>query len=196
MLRPEIIFREVAAEEIKIDTRELSARLGGYCTACSDIADGYAAQIFSVATPKYACVRCDIDYTDDGAVVLVGKKIHSEALIKNLSGAKSAFILAVTLGAGVDTYLRRTAVRSGVEHYFSDGVASAICDGLCDLAEREVCKGLGTSKRFSPGYADLPLSLQTDVLNAVGAERLLGITLTSSMLMIPTKSITAIIGIK
>lgn len=196
MLGNDVIFSEVLPSEIKIDMRELSARLGGYCTACSDIADRYAAEIFAVATMKYAAVLCDVEYCDDGAIKIAGKKIYSEALAKNLAGAKRAFLLAVTLGVGVDTYLKRAALRSESERYFADGVASAVCEALCELASARICEGYESRPRFSPGYSDLPLSFQTAHLKRLRADSLLGITLTSSMLMIPTKSITAIIGIK
>ena len=54
--------------------------------------------------------------------------------------------------------------------------------------------GLYCNYRFSPGYGDLPLSVQPTVLAALDAQRRLGITLSSSLLMTPTKSVTAIIG--
>lgn len=191
----EWIIEEVASEDIRLDMRELSARLGGYCTSCSNIADKYVADILSAATPKYAARLCSVEYAD-GCVIIDGKKIRSEALIKNLGGAKRAYLLAVTLGAGVDRYLHRTSVISGAEHYIADGAASALADALCELANERICEGLDTSVRFSPGYADLPLSYQRTLLESLSAQKNLGITLTDSYLMIPTKSITAIIGIK
>ena len=50
--------------------------------------------------------------------------------------------------------------------------------------------------RYSPGYGDLPLSVQPDFLAALDAQKTLGITLTETFLMIPSKSVTAIIGIQ
>ena len=49
MMYSDVIFREVSPTEIKVDSRELSARLGGYCTACGDIAGEFIAEILDVA---------------------------------------------------------------------------------------------------------------------------------------------------
>ena len=52
------------------------------------------------------------------------------------------------------------------------------------------------TNRCSPGYGDLPLSLQPHLLSALNANKLLHITLSDTLLMIPQKSITAIVGIR
>lgn len=49
--------------------------------------------------------------------------------------------------------------------------------------------------RFSPGYGDLPLALQPDLLNFLNAQRWVGITVGKTLLMSPMKSVTAIMGI-
>jgi cobalamin-dependent methionine synthase I len=60
-----------------------------------------------------------------------------------------------------------------------------------------ISKEAGETKgRYSPGYGDLSLSFQPVLLNELNAAKLLGITLTDSYLMIPRKSISAIIGVK
>ena len=70
-------------------------------------------------------------------------------------------------------------------------MAEAACDRTDNiLSSRLICR-----PRFSPGYGDLPLSLQPEVIRATGADRRLGITLSSSLLMTPKKSVTAIKGI-
>ena len=50
--------------------------------------------------------------------------------------------------------------------------------------------------RYSPGYGDLPLETQTAVFKALDCERTIGVTLTESLLMRPSKSVTAVIGMK
>ena len=56
--------------------------------------------------------------------------------------------------------------------------------------------GLALTERFSPGFGDLPLELQRQVTEALDCPRSLGITLGESLLMTPSKSVTAIIGMK
>ena len=57
------------------------------------------------------------------------------------------------------------------------------------------CAGRFLTDRFSPGYGDLPLSLQADFLRATDAGRKLGITVNDSFLMTPCKTVTAVIGL-
>ena len=49
--------------------------------------------------------------------------------------------------------------------------------------------------RFSPGYGDLPLEIQKDLCRMLNASRRIGLTVSESMLMVPCKSVTAVIGI-
>ena len=56
-------------------------------------------------------------------------------------------------------------------------------------------RGLVPTRRYSPGYGDLPLSVQPALLDALDAGRRLGVTLTESLLMVPMKSVTAVVGI-
>ena len=56
-------------------------------------------------------------------------------------------------------------------------------------------EGLFTRPRFSPGYGDLPLDVQSPLLALTDATRRLGVTLSESNLMNPLKSVTAVIGL-
>ena len=79
-----------------------------------------------------------------------------------------------------------------------DACGSAWVESGCDAAEAEIAarfKGRYLTDRFSPGYGDLPLSLQPAVLAALDAEKRLGIHLSDSFLMTPSKSVTAVIGV-
>ena len=49
--------------------------------------------------------------------------------------------------------------------------------------------------RYSPGYGDLPLSLQGDLLWLLDAPRRVGLTVSPSHILLPRKSVTAILGI-
>ena len=56
-------------------------------------------------------------------------------------------------------------------------------------------KGLYLRPRFSPGYGDFPLSAQKEILDGLEAGKRIGITLTEGYLMMPSKSVTAVIGV-
>ena len=73
----------------------------------------------------------------------------------------------------------------------------ALCDRFCkDVGDELAQKGELLSPRFSPGYGDLPLSLQKEIFSYLGCSRSIGLTLNESLLMTPAKSVTAIAGIK
>jgi cobalamin-dependent methionine synthase I len=65
-----------------------------------------------------------------------------------------------------------------------------------EIHQQALAQGKHDHPRFSPGYGDLPLEMQKDVMTALDCGRTVGITLTDSLLMTPSKSVTAIIGMK
>lgn len=157
-------------------------------------ADESLEELYEIMRPRYSAVRVPVSY-EDSAVLIDGYRIESEGLMKNLSGAAEAYLIAVTLGTEVDTYLHRLGFLSGARRFAADAVASALAEALVCLADRELSCSLDCRPRFSPGYGDLPLSYQQVLLERVNAESLLGIRLTDTSFMLPSKSITAIMGI-
>jgi hypothetical protein len=153
------------------------------------------AELKTVLLCRYACCRLPVSHVRDGVIDLGFGEIPSRDLIKNLKDCREVFLLAVTLGAGVDRLLLRLSRLSPARHFVTDALASALAERACDLAEETVAACIPHRPRFSPGYGDLPLSLQPAILNVLNAERLLGITVSNTLLMSPTKSITCIIGI-
>ena len=77
-----------------------------------------------------------------------------------------------------------------------DAMADALVESLCDFAEAELCKDITAFGRFSPGYADLELSVGYELLSLCSAEKMLGIKVSESGLMIPKKSVNALIAVK
>ena len=51
------------------------------------------------------------------------------------------------------------------------------------------------TSRFSPGYGDYPLEYQQNVIQYVDGPRKIGLNVTENHLMIPRKSVTALMGI-
>lgn len=126
--------------------------------------------------------------------------LSSRALWKTLNGCRHAYLFCATLGAGVDALLRTFGHRSAADLVMAQAVSTALVEAYCDacgarmLAEPAV-KGESLRMRFSPGYGDLPLAAQRPLLTALDASRRAGITLTDTMLMMPSKSVSAIIGV-
>ena len=196
MINENVIYKQISKDEFKVDEYELASRLG-VCSSClGDRLFENIPSFMEQVAPKYTAVKLSVEYLSDHTLKIGEIKIKSKNLIKNLEGASEAYLLAVTLGVEVDRYLLRLGMMSGAERFVVDGYASALVESLCDFAEAEIFGDTPRCKRFSPGYGDLPIDIQGELLSALSAENLLGITLTEKKMMVPTKSITAIIGCK
>lgn len=128
-------------------------------------------------------------------------KNPSEDLKKMLDGCERILLFAATVGQAPDRMILRHMRLSPYKTLLFQAAGServeALCDLFCaDMAREYGKKGFGLTPRFSPGYGDLPLSLQREVFAALMPERHLGVTLNESLLMSPSKSVTAIIGLR
>lgn len=192
MYTPEYFY--VDKEKINIDEKELKKRLS--VSACFDVSvyEKAVKDVLFQSSPKACFVRVPAEVSGE-KICFPFVSLESRDLAKNLFGCKEAFVFAVTLGHGVERFLSRMSRLSAADFFVYDAVSSAIAENVCDAAEDIIKKNLPCKARFSPGYGDVPLSVQKDVLTVLGAEKLLGITLTDTNLMIPQKSITAVMGI-
>lgn len=139
----------------------------------------------------------------DGAPVLCfgGIRVKSRTLSRHLAGCSSVMIFAATLGLGPDRLIQRAQVTSISDAAFYQAISAAMIEAYCNtiddaFAAEAAARGQSTRTRFSPGYGDLPLDLQRDILRLLNAPKEIGLTLTDALLMMPSKSVTAIIGIK
>lgn len=114
-----------------------------------------------------------------------------------LRESRQAVMAAATLGLEVEQLLRRTQVTNVGKALILDCCASSaienVMDNFCEDLERQV-QGYLTD-RFSPGYGDFPFAQQPEFCRCLDVSRRIGVTLTPGGLMIPQKSVTAVIGI-
>lgn len=123
-------------------------------------------------------------------------KVKSGKLRKNLSGCSSFLVFAATIGIELDRLILKHGRISPSKALIFQAIGAERIEGLCNEFSRFADKEFGhTMPRFSPGYGDLPLDIQREVFNVLVPSRRIGLTLNESMLMSPSKSVTAIIGI-
>lgn len=177
-------------------TDDLAARLEGLERRCLELARPRAClRVFDVADPAPSPAKDVPEIHLDGcALVLSGHDIAS-----HLAGARSVGLMAVTLGSALEQELHRLALLDPTAELLLDACGTTAIEHAADAAEAVLAdeaarRGLCATSRFSPGYGDLPLALQPTLLDALDASRRLGIGLTDSLLMIPTKSVTAVVG--
>lgn len=124
-----------------------------------------------------------------------GNDIH-----RLLAQCSSTILMAATLGAQSERLLLRWQARSSADALLMDAVLSAAIEAVCDQQERELrkayaAKGLYLTDRFSPGYGDMPLRQTRDICAVLQADKTVGLTVSGSGIMIPRKSVTAILGV-
>lgn len=190
-----MFFESVSAERLSIDMRELSVRLGTPIGTVIDGGEALMKQLALVAKPSYVAMRVKLKSEGDAICIGAGRS-ESKSLAKLCADSDECLILVATLGVGVDRLILKSANISPRDAFVIDAMADALIEALCDYAEARVCEGLSTTGRFSPGYGDLELSFGREILALTDAEKTLGIKLTMGGLMVPKKSVNAIIAIR
>ena len=138
-----------------------------------------AGPLLAAAMPRAVWLEADVDSLTEAGI------LAGDDIFRHLEGCGHALLLAVTLGAGVDA---------------SDALGSALAEQAADAAEAELRQwaageGKYLTGRFSPGYGDWPITVQPLVAAALDTARRAGLCVTSTNLMTPRKSITALLGV-
>ena len=156
-----------------------------------------ASELFEICRPL-ACYT-EIEVNVDGDLLNLGfARVKSDALAKNLKGCKKAVIFAATLGVDFDRFLNLKQITSPTEALVLDAVGSAAIEGVCDAAQNIVKEHFACNMRprFSPGYGDFDISFQKNIIEILNTKKNIGLAVSDSLMMIPTKSVTAVIGME
>ncbi len=147
------------------------------------------------------CYACFPLISDGDELDLGFARVKSASLAKNLAGCSHIVLFAATVGAGADRliakYSRTKPSKAHIMQALGAERVESLCDVFCDEIEAEASKhGYCTRPRFSPGYGDLGLELQKQIFRTLDVTRKIDVGLNESLLMFPTKSVTAIVGLK
>jgi len=121
-------------------------------------------------------------------------------LSQHINGCKEAAIFAATLGAQTDLLIQKynklDMSKAVILQACAATVIEAYCDEQQDFMKEEAGKqGLYLRPRFSPGYGDFPLTYQKDLLGVLNCQKRIGLTVMDSLILAPSKSVTAVIGL-
>ena len=189
----------ISIEKLNPSPEELRARLGTPSDIEFKCLSGLDFALRSDICPSYIISRVPISVSDDG-MMLGDVAFMSDAFGRILGTASEVYILVATLGYSPDRRIAQAMAESTSTGFITDALADcyieALVDYVCDKVIPDMLEGgESVGHRFSPGYADLPLSLNRDIIRLTGASARLGIRLTDSGLMTPKKSVTALIPI-
>lgn len=121
----------------------------------------------------------------------------SKDLQVNLKGCSQVLIFASTIGPLVDALIRRTQGIDAAKAGIMQAVGAMFIESFVDTFNEKINteNNGNTRPRFSPGYGDVPLTVQKDFFRLLPCSKI-GLTLMDNLIMAPEKSVTAFIGIK
>lgn len=127
-------------------------------------------------------------------------ELRGDDIKDHLKNSKYVATMAVTLGVEVEKKIRYYGKIDLTRGVILDSCATALVEEVCDYVEDKIknlalAGGLNITSRFSPGYGDLPINTQSQILNSLNASRLIGLNVSDSSILLPRKSVTAFIGL-
>ena len=187
--------------ELDMKEAKRCARLKTNQDFSDDIAADACMAVQAIAKPCGIFQQCYYDseaYTllCDAPFTIAGKQVRD-----HLGDAEIIVVMAVTIGGAVEDEIDHCFLaKEYTKGLMLDAAATTATEMVADQLNRYIDeiaakKGYKTTWRYSPGYGDWPLNQQIDLVKALHADQI-GISVTESMMLVPRKSITAIIGLK
>ena len=190
---------------IKADRKEIFRYLGYRGrepeTGVAEAADSCAAALQTVVEPRHVRRVFPLEGVSADRFRIEGMDVVSRNLSRNLRGCSEVCLMAATLGLGPDRLVQRAEAlgkmsRAVILQAAAAAMIEAYCDDVNEEIRREAApKGLFLRPRFSPGYGDFSLEHQTELFRILEVQKKIGVTLTGSLQMMPSKSVTAVIGL-
>jgi hypothetical protein len=158
-----------------------------------------AVHELSTITPRHVLRRLPL-FISESSVHIGGLITESKSLAKHLSGCREVILLAATLGVMADQIIRRASALHMSRAVILQAAAAAKLEAYLNatgeaLAQELQQENLYLTPRFSPGYGDLSLDCQEELLNLLEAGKRIGLGMTAKNMLTPAKSVTAILGL-
>lgn len=155
--------------------------------------------LIKIVSPKHVFEKYPVAVQGD-EVTIDQFIIKSSKLARHLRQCHWVYLFAATLGIAADNKIRAYCAVSMSKASVAQAVCTALIESYCDeiqegLSKLELKNNCFLRPRFSPGYGDFSIEYQKELLNKLNASKRIGLTLTNSHLMVPTKSVSAMIGV-
>ncbi len=148
----------------------------------------------AVARPRAMYRVAYVDSRDDESVVIEGIRFRSRVLRVNLDAVHRVFPYSVTCGSELHEWMQMQD--DLLLRYYADVISEAALRAATALLEAHLVKryALGRTSTMAPGsLADWPIQAQRRLFSLLGdPEEAIGVRLTDSLLMIPSKSVSGI----
>ncbi len=154
--------------------------------------------VLESAVPRMVWRLFPLAWKEDRPQLAADLPLEGRDICLHLSGCNGCVLLAVTLGPTIDLLLRRLSAGGMELAVAADAAASVLAEKIADEAEGQIRSQLPVgqfmTRRYSPGYGDLPLTVQTRLAAALDMQKAIGLAVTSSGILTPRKSVTALLG--
>jgi hypothetical protein len=127
--------------------------------------------------------------------------LAGESIKKHLENSEQIYLMAATIGNQVDKRISFYEKTSITKSMILDACATTAIEEGCDYVEEQIKKEVlaagnsGITFRYSPGYGDLDIDIQQDFLRVLNAPKKIGLTASKYNMLLPSKSVTAVIGV-
>ena len=168
--------------------QELTEEIAAQIRRCTD-------EVLAAATPRLTYRHVPLE---DG--VVLGVTFAGNDIPRMLGPCEEVVLFGATLGPGVERLMMRYEVVNAADSVIMDACASTAIENICNNFESDMrsaveAEGRYLTDRFSPGYGDLPIAEQPKIFALLDMTRRIGVSLTPTTIMVPRKSVTAIMGI-
>ncbi|MCM8761480.1 MAG: hypothetical protein NC938_07280 [Candidatus Omnitrophica bacterium] len=170
-------------------------------TAISKAAEEYLKKARRLARPIAISTEKSLTISCVGNIRVAGHSaLNSRQLSSYLKGANKVHIFLVTIGGLIEKAASRSMkIGDYLGGYLLDRIGSLAVESLAknfedDLRASCAAKEASVSIRMSPGYCDWPIEEQFKLAKLLKFSRA-GVRLNESCMMIPRKSISAIVGV-
>lgn len=185
-------------KDLRVDKKEILRYLR---VAKSDfnvdlLVDECLCDAYEMISPRAVALETNVEILSEDTVKLDFVTMESRSLATTLNGYNKAYVFSATIGSQLDRAIEKYSKLSPSRATVYHAVGTALVESFCDYVNELLIKGRSSTRRFSPGYGDLSLEYQRDVIKALDAQRKIGVILAKSLLMTPSKTVTAIIGVK
>ena len=188
---------------MKVDRKETLRYLGyrgqELDVQISQMLEEIATELETASNPK--SIYREYDCHVSGTQIRMGELlIESRNLAINLKGCERAVLLAATIGRAADLMIRKYSISNMAKAAMVQAAGAAGIESYVDQIEDRIRqdannRGWYLRPRFSPGYGDFALDHQRNIFQILECEKRIGLTLSEGNLMMPSKSVTAVIGL-
>ena len=200
-----IVRKTYKASEIEIDSYEVLRYLGykKELITAEDISqvESFLPEARACLKPAACWGRFEVEMLSDNKISFPYGQIVSKDLSKNLTtSCREIFLFAASIGLEYDRLVQRSRISSMAKSSFLNAIGAAAVENVCDRLNEELRQlaadeGKSLRPRYSPGYGDYNLENQRGIFDLLTPSKHIGLTLKDNLIMVPEKSVTALIGI-